>query len=254
MRLLALETSTEYCSCALLVNGAVLERHVLAGQRQSELLLGQVADVMAEADIGFGQLDGVAFGAGPGSFTGLRIACGAAQGLAFGHDLPVLPIVSLLAVAEQGLVSDDGDTVLTAFDARMGELYLAAYQRKAGAWATLLAPQIAKPDDLPALPDGKVDLGAGSGFAVYAAALQARYAPQRSAATLVPRAREVAMLAAGALERGEAIAAEAAVPLYLRDKVALNRHEQAALRASNQKQRDEMARAEKAALAARAHA
>jgi len=250
MRLLALETSTEYCSCALLVNGAVRERHVLAGQRHSELLLGQVAELMAEADIGFGQLDGVAFGAGPGSFTGLRIACGAAQGLAFGHDLPVLPIVSLLAVAEQGLVAGDGDTVLAAFDARMGELYLAAYRRQAGAWATLLAPQIAKPDDLPELHDGKVDLGAGSGFAVYAAALQARYAPQRSAATLVPRAREVAMLAADALARGEAVAPEAAAPLYLRDKVALNRHEQAALRASNQKHRAEAAHVENAARVA----
>ena len=254
MRLLALETSTEYCSCALLVNDAVLERRVLAGQRHSELLLGQVADLMAEAGIGFGQLDGVAFGAGPGSFTGLRIACGAAQGLAFGHDLPMLPIVSLLAVAEQGLAAGAGGTVLAAFDARMGELYLAAYRRTEGAWVTLLAPQVAKPDDLPALPDGKVDFGAGSGFAIYAAALLARYAPQHCAATLVPRAREVGMLAAGALARGEAVAAEAAVPLYLRDKVALNRHEQAALRASNQKQRDETAHMEKAALAAVARA
>ena len=117
---------------------------------------------------------------------------------------------------------------------------------------TLLAPQLAKPDCLPPLPDGKVDVdvGAGSGFAVYAAALQARYAPQRRDATLVPRARAVATLAAGALARGEAVAAEAAAPLYLRDKVALNRHEQAALRVSNQKQRDEMARLEKAAPAA----
>lgn len=242
MRLLALETSTEYCSCALLIDGALQDRHVLAGQRHSELLLGQVADLMGEAGIGFGQLDAVAFGAGPGSFTGLRIACGAAQGLAFGQDLPVLPIVSLLALAEQGRQAGDGHTVLTAFDARMGEVYLAAYRYIEGAWATWLVPQLAQPDALPALPDGKVDLGAGSAFGVYAGQLQARYAPQQMEATLVPRAREVAILGAAAWSRGEAIAAEAAAPLYLRDKVALNRHEQAALRASNQRQRNESVR------------
>ena len=251
MRILALETSTQYCSCALRVDGSVRFSHVLAGQSHSDLLLPAVARLMAEAELGFSQLDCIAFGAGPGSFTGLRIACGAAQGLAFAHDLPVVGVSSLEALAEAGTAT----RVIAALDARMGELYLAAFVRPApghaagaaGAaahpegsdWQTLLAPSLARPEALPALsglpvlPSGEAWFGTGSGFAVYGAALLARYAPQEINAAAVPHAAAVAAIATRRAARGETVAAEHAVPLYVRDKVALDVREQAALRAAN---------------------
>ena len=245
MRLLALETSTEYCSCALRVDGVVRASHVLAGQSHSDLLLPAVARLMAEAGLGFSQLDVIAFGAGPGSFTGLRIACGAAQGLAFAHDLPVVGVSSLEALAE----ASGAPRVIAALDARMGELYLAVFERAlpvegAGAsapatdagWQTVLAPSLARPDALPALPalsGAEGWLGAGSGFAVYGAALLARYAPMQIDAAAVPHAAAVAAIAERRAALGETVAAEHAVPLYVRDKVALDVREQAALRVAN---------------------
>lgn len=256
MRILALETSTEYCSAALWIDGQVAQSHVLAGHTHSDILLPTVKRLMDQAGLGFAQLDGVAFGAGPGSFTGLRIACGAAQGLAFAHDLPVVPVVSLESLAEQG----DADAVITAFDARMGELYLAAY-RRAGAsgegssessggsgggssdgnsgadWSVQIAPMLVTAPvldaSLPALaasPSAGQWLGMGSGFGSHGAVLTARYAPVRVDALCVPRAAAVASIASRKLARGEALRAEDAAPLYLRDKVALDVREQAALR------------------------
>ena len=237
MRILALETSTEFCSCALSIDGVMRESHVRAGQAHSDLLLPAVARLMAEAGLGFAQLDAIAFGAGPGSFTGLRIACGAAQGLAFAHDLPVLPVVSLMALAEgmdTGIDARRTAThVISALDARMGELYLAAYERVGTDWRAMLAPGLAKADDLPVLPARSDWQGVGSGFAVCGAALTARYDVQNIDATAVPRAAAIATIALRAMARGEALAAHQAAPLYVRDKVALDVNEQAALRARN---------------------
>jgi tRNA threonylcarbamoyladenosine biosynthesis protein TsaB len=228
MHLLALETSTEYCSCALSVSGVVHEACVQAGHTHSQRLLPMVAELMAQAGLVYGQLDAIAFGAGPGSFTGLRIACGAAQGLAFAHDLPVVPVSTLEALA----AATGGDRVLACLDARMGELYLAAYERggpQAG-WTTVQAQVLARVDGLPPL-DGAW-LGVGSGFAAHAQALAGAYSLSGVQADLFPRAGAVARLALDKLARGEGVAAEAAAPLYLRDKVALDTSEQAALRAA----------------------
>jgi tRNA threonylcarbamoyladenosine biosynthesis protein TsaB len=236
MRLLALETSTQYCSAALWIDGAVAESHVLAGHTHSDILLPTVKRLIDEAGLGFAQLDGIAFGAGPGSFTGLRIACGVAQGLAFAHDLPVVPVVSLESLAEQM----EADAVITAFDARMGELYLAAYQRVGGGgmdWTAQIAPMLVTAPVLdamlPALGGAATStpwIGIGSGFGSHGAALTVRYAPVRVDAQVVPRASAVARIAARRFARGEALRAEDAAPLYLRDKVALDVREQAALR------------------------
>ena len=252
MRILALETSTEYCSAALWIDGQVAQSHVLAGHTHSDILLPTVKRLMDQAGLGFAQLDGVAFGAGPGSFTGLRIACGVAQGLAFAHDLPVVPVVSLESLAEQG----DADAVITAFDARMGELYFAAYRRagvsgegssessgessggSSGAdWSVQIAPMLVTAPvldaSLPALaasPSAGQWLGMGSGFGSHGAVLTARYALARVDALCVPRAAAVASIASRKLARGEALRAEDAAPLYLRNKVALDVREQAALR------------------------
>ena len=260
MRILALETSTEYCSAALWIDGQVAQSHVLAGHTHSDILLPTVKRLMDQAGLGFAQLDGVAFGAGPGSFTGLRIACGVAQGLAFAHDLPVVPVVSLESLAEQG----DADAVITAFDARMGELYFAAYRRagvsgedssessggssggrsggsgdgSSGAdWSVQIAPMLVTAPvldaSLPALAASSSAvqwLGMGSGFGSHGAVLTARYALARVDALCVPRAAAVASIASRKLARGEALRAEDAAPLYLRNKVALDVREQAALR------------------------
>ncbi len=239
MRILALETSTPYCSCALSINGETRASHVLAGQSHSDLLLPAVAQLMLEAGIGFAQLDAIAFGAGPGSFTGLRIACGAAQGLAFAYDVPVVAVASTEALAEGAAHAHGAAHVISAFDARMGELYLAVYARVDGGaldWREVLAPTLARPDalpGLPALPQGAAWFGAGSGFAAYGAALLARYAPMQIDAAGVPHAAAVASIGARRAARGETVAAEHAAPLYVRDKVALDVREQAALRAAN---------------------
>ena len=242
MRILALETSTQYCSCALSINGETRASHVDAGQSHSDLLLPAVARLMSEAGLAFSQLDAIAFGAGPGSFTGLRIACGVAQGLAFAHDLPVAAVASTEALAEGAAREHAATRVITAFDARMGELYLAAYERVGGTggpepdWRELLAPQLARPDALPALPvlpGVAAWFGAGSGFAAYGAALLARYAPMQIDAACVPHAAAVAAIGARRAARGQTVAAEHAAPLYVRDKVALDVREQAALRAAN---------------------
>lgn len=228
MYLLALETSTEYCSCALSVAGEVRELCVQAGHTHSERLLPMVAELMAEAGIGYSQLEVIAFGAGPGSFTGLRIACGAAQGLAFAHELPVVPVSTLAALA----ADSDADRVLACLDARMGELYLAAYERTGTGWREVFAPALLRTDNVPQL-EGKW-AGIGSGFAAHGTALEARYALSSIQPERFPRARAIAALALAKAARGETVPADAAAPFYLRDKVALDKTEQAALRAANQ--------------------
>ena len=228
MHLLAIETSADHCSCAQSMNGSIHEACVEAGHTHSALLLPMVARLMAEAGLGFDQLDAIAFGAGPGSFTGLRIACGVAQGLAFAHDLPVVPVSTLEALALEA----GADRVLACLDARMGELYLAAYERSGEELRMIYAPALLKTAALPDLPGHW--LGAGSGFGAHAAPLVARYALSGIQSGLFPRAAAVARLSVAKFARGEMVPADAAAPIYLRDKVALDVAEQAALRAANQ--------------------
>jgi tRNA threonylcarbamoyladenosine biosynthesis protein TsaB len=184
-----------------------------------------VAQLMAEAGLAYRQLDAIAFGAGPGSFTGLRIACGAAQGLAFAHNLPVVPVGTLEALA----AATTGQRVLACLDARMGEVYLAAYELDGVQWREVCAPLLARTDALP--PLSGTWLGVGSGFGAHAAALASAYALTTAEPGHFPRAGAVAALALAKLARGESVLAEQAAPLYLRDKVALDTGEQAVLRA-----------------------
>jgi len=227
MHLLAIETSADHCSCALSVNGSIHDTCVEAGHTHSALLLPMVTRLMADSGLAFSQLDAIAFGAGPGSFTGLRIACGAAQGLAFAHDLPVVPVSTLEALALEA----GADRVLACLDARMGELYLAAYERAGEELRMVYAPALLKTAALPDLPGHWV--GVGSGFGAHAAPLTERYTLSSTQAGLFPRAAAVARLAVARFARGEVVPADAAAPIYLRDKVALDVTEQAALRAAN---------------------
>ena len=222
MNILALDTSTEYCSVALWRDGAAIERCELAGQKHSELLIGMVDALLRDAGYGIRDIDGIAFGMGPGSFTGVRIACGATQGLALGPNLPVAGVCTLEALAE----ASGKARVIAALDARMGELYLAAYEKRDGVWITVAEPCLCKPENAPMVP-GDGWSGAGSGFAVHGPALGGRYAGQLQGADggAIPRAVSVAVLGAARFAAGQGVDAAEALPLYLRDKVALKTSE-----------------------------
>ncbi len=222
MKILALETSTELCSAALWLDGKVDAREVMAGQRNSELLLPMVDALLAANGLAARDLDGVAFGAGPGAFTGVRIACGVAQGIAFGIDVPVAGIGTLLALA----AASAADRVVCCLDARMGEVYHAVYEKRGGDFVEVQAPGLYKPAEVPALPAGQWS-GCGSGFAVYRGELETRYAGslERIIGNLAPHAREIAVLAAKRFASGDVVDAAEAVPLYVRNKVAMKINE-----------------------------
>lgn len=218
MKLLVIDTSTEWCSAALWLDGRILARRVLAGQRHSSLLLPMVDELLRESATSLRQLDGIGYGAGPGSFTGLRIACAVTQGLALGADLPVVGVSTLESIAEQ-----TGETsVLTVLDARMAEVYWAAYQRAGVGWLCVTEPALALPESVCA-PEGGAWMGAGNGFAALGDVLRPRLAAQltRIDDSLMPDAAAMAVLAAQAFGRGEGMDAALAAPIYLRDKVAL---------------------------------
>lgn len=222
MRVLALDTSTEYCSVALWQDGAVVERCELAGQKHSEMLIGMLDALLQDAGIRIKQVDGIAFGKGPGSFTGVRIACGAAQGLALGADLPVFGVCTLEALAE----ASGKPRVIAALDARMGEIYHAAYEKHGDFWKTVSEPCLCKPEAAPSV-QGEDWFGAGSGFAMHGKALDERYAGQLRGVdgTAVPQAAAIAILGAAQFAVGCGVDAAEALPLYLRDKVALKTFE-----------------------------
>lgn len=222
MRVLALDTSTEYLSLALLIDGEILVRETQAGQRHSELTLPMLEVLLVEAGVSLRSLDGLAFGQGPGSFTGIRIACGIAQGLAFGADLPVVGIPTLLALAAQS----EHPRVIACLDARMSEVYHAAYQRSGEDWLEIHAPGLYAAQAAPAVI-GQDWLGIGSGFKVADAALRQQYADHLSAVwdERYPHAREIAQLGAQRLAQDQGVPAWEAAPLYIRDKVALKTSE-----------------------------
>jgi tRNA threonylcarbamoyladenosine biosynthesis protein TsaB len=180
--------------------------------------------LLQEAGLSVHQLDGIAFGAGPGSFTGLRIACGIAQGLAFAAGLPVAAVGTLECLAE----ASGESRVVSALDARMGEVYIGAFERGGDGWRPVSEPALCRPEQAPALPGAWV--GCGSGFAVHGGALARRYDGQLRAvrADLFPHAREVAAIGGRMLARGEGVDPALAAPLYIRDKVALSVAERAA--------------------------
>ena len=225
MNLLALDTSTEYCSVALWRGGRIVERDIHAGQRHSQLLLGMVDEVLKEGGVALRELDGIAYGEGPGSFTGLRIACGVTQGLAYAHDLPVVGVATLLAMAEEVCV----ERVVCAIDARVKEIYHAAYTRVDRGWNVIHAPALYRPDAAPPLPQGDW-VACGSGFAAYREVLEGRYANRvvKVVPDIYPRARHIARLSLARFESGETVSAEQAAPCYIRDKVALRTDERTA--------------------------
>ena len=235
MKLLAFETATEACSVAVWDEGRVLERFEIAPRRHAELALPWAEALLAEAGITRSQLDAVAVGRGPGAFTGVRLAIALAQGIALALDRPVVARSTLEVLAMRADAAE-GTRVLAAIDARMGEVYAQAFVREADGLRALDAARVCAPDAV-VLPDDATGwTGVGTGFAAAGNALQTRHAARftRIDATALPRAADLAHLAAAAYARGETQAPERVEPAYLRDNVALTLVEQAALRASKQ--------------------
>jgi tRNA threonylcarbamoyladenosine biosynthesis protein TsaB len=220
VNVLALETSTDRLSVALGTGGRTLAFDQPAGQRHAELVLGAIEALLVEAGLARGALDGIAFGAGPGSFTGVRIACGVAQGLALALDRPVVAVSTLESLAEQ----TEALRVAACLDARIGEVYFAAYERarRGERWQEVVPARLCTPATLPTLPGGKWT-GVGSGFAAHEAPLRALLGDAIGAvrADVVPTASAILALALPRFAAGEGTDAAAAQPVYLRDKVAL---------------------------------
>jgi tRNA threonylcarbamoyladenosine biosynthesis protein TsaB len=215
MVFVAFETSSEWCSVALFAGGDIAAIETRAGHRHSDLALPMMDQLLSARGLKPRDLDAVAFGAGPGAFTGLRIACGLAQGLAVARSLPVVGISSLEALAE-----DSGaERVVACIDARMREVYYAALEFRDGRWQEVVAAQCVAPQSLE-LPAGAGWVGCGSGFGAYGNLGLNRVLPE-----VHPTATAVARLAAPRLQAGEGVDAAQATPIYVRDKVAFTKQE-----------------------------
>jgi tRNA threonylcarbamoyladenosine biosynthesis protein TsaB len=227
MRWLAIDTATEACSAAIEIDGRVLERFEVAGRSHTERLLPQVQSLLAEAGVTFAQLDGFVCGVGPGSFAGVRIGVSFVKGVALALDRPVVPVTSLAMLAQPALESG-ATAVMAAIDARMNEVYAGAFVAGDGGCARATGdPVVAAPERV-RLPGEGPWTCVGSGWARHEDALLAglQGAIQRIDGNALPRASIALRLARAAFADGGAIGADALVPVYLRDQVALTLEQQ----------------------------
>ncbi len=239
MNLLAIDSGTEHLSIAVGRGATVWQYAGAGGARASTDLIAGVLDLLAQAELPMASLDAMAFGAGPGSFTGLRTACSVVQGLAFGAGVPVLPMDSLLAVAEDARQSAAPDTaalqVLALLDARMDEVYAAHYAYAHGQWRVLQPSALVRPENVQ-LPAPAAGLGpllvAGNVFAVYADRLPAAVLQGGTVVPALPTAAAMLRLAPALLAAGLAVDAPHAMPSYIRDKVAKTTAERMAEKAA----------------------
>ena len=226
MQILALDASTQWLSVAVFDGRTAAVIRERAGRAASERVLPLTAQVLAEAGVSLHALGGIAYGAGPGSFTGVRIACGVVQGLALGADLPVFGVSTLGAIAHTAWRAGGSRRVLACLDARMREVYVASYTRDDHGWTRIGDALVRKPDDVePA--DGGEWHGAGDGFAAYPD-LAARLRLAACDSSIIPDAQSVAEWAWPHLVAGEGVEAAEAQPLYVRHRVALTTVERAA--------------------------
>jgi tRNA threonylcarbamoyladenosine biosynthesis protein TsaB len=222
MKLLAIDTTEAACSAALLYDRQIIDRFTIAPRRHSELVLPMMDELLHEAGLRLSQLDALAFARGPGSFTGVRIACAVVQGAATAADLPVVPVSSLLALAQSAAGVNDAQRVLAGFDARMQEVYWAQCVSDADGLMRLDGEeQVCAPQSVPVPADGAW-IGVGGAFSAYGEILQRRLGDRlvdvRAEATV--QARDLVRLAARDFDAGFAVPAEQALPVYLRDQVA----------------------------------
>jgi tRNA threonylcarbamoyladenosine biosynthesis protein TsaB len=231
--LLAFDTATEHLSIAVTGRDQVLVHEAAGGALASATLIPSILALLARAGVTLRALDAIAFGRGPGAFTGLRTACSVAQGLAWGAGKPVLPIDSLLAVAEDARAGRDALQVWVAMDARMGEVYAAHYAYREGCWSVLCAPMLTTPALLNGRwRDSPAQCVAGSALAAFGDRLDTGAALR--APDALPRARAMLPLARALWAQGGAVDAAHALPIYLRDKVAQTTDERAAARAAKE--------------------
>lgn len=226
MKLLAIETATECCSVALSSNGEIIERSQLASRRHAELVLPMIEAVLAEVGLVRNAIEVIAVGRGPGAFTGVRLAISVAQGLALGLDIPVVPVSSLAALAQHA--PDHGMPILATIDARMGEIYAGVFKREVDGLVHAQSDECVSHAELLTLPQHPRWCVVGSGWATYASLLELRLgvAPIFADGVRFPQARAIAELALPQALSGAGVAAELALPVYLRDKVALTMDEQ----------------------------
>jgi len=231
MKILALDTATEACSAALciegeLANNGITTKYQLAPREHSRLILQMIDELLSQAGVTVSELDAIAFGRGPGSFMGLRIAAGVVQGIAFAHDIPVIPVSTLKAIAQRAYELTESENVLAAIDARMDEVYWAKYTLTGQQWVLDGEEQVISPDKLHlaetlAGQDNKW-VGAGTGWASYAD----RLLPDSGFSLLArledcfPSAEVIAKLAIDELKAGNTVPAAEAIPVYLRNDVA----------------------------------
>lgn len=234
MKILALDTATENCSAALLIDGTVSAREIETERGHADRILPMIDELLAAARLTLSDLDAIAFGRGPGSFTGARLAATVTQGLAFGANLGVVPISDLQAVAQRVFAiamaedrASSSSRVLVCNDARMSEVYWACFERGEDGLARLEGEEhVSKPTEVRLPTSWTTAIPAGRGFIAYSAALNAALpsvtaAPELAPAPthLLPRATEIALLAVAAVAAGRILPAEAAIPVYLRDNV-----------------------------------
>ena len=227
MTILALDTCTEMCSVAVFTNDTIFDQALMTQRGHSEHVLGMLSDVLAEAGIQLADVEALAFGRGPGSFTGVRVGVGVAQGVAFAKQLPVIPVSTLAAVAQRAIDEHGAQRVIVALDARMGEVYAAHYHSENGIAVLSDDEQVCSPESVMPLDDAGW-FAAGTGWREYASALTLNYNDQLTGVdeALLPTAAAMLKLAHKELLAGRTIPADQATPVYLRDNVAKKKGEQ----------------------------
>lgn len=218
MKILAIDAATEACSVALKVGDDIISKYEVAPQQHSQKLLPFVDEILAQGEIKLSQLDAIAFGKGPGSFTGVRIGVAVTQGLAFGADLPVVGISSMAAMAQQAISQEQAQQVVVAIDARMSEVYFSIYNNEAGIAEVSSKEMVRKPELLESihLPHA---MSVGTGWQTYEQILTEKFSCQRSE-IILPSAEFMLPLAEIEFNKGHGVAAEFAQPNYVRDEVS----------------------------------
>lgn len=219
MKLLAIDTATEACSAAILVNGEITSRYQLAPRQHTVLILSMIDELLSVAGMQLKDMDALAFGRGPGAFTGVRIATGVIQGLAFGADLPVIPVSTLAALAQS--VASVHSNIISAIDARMGEIYWCLFETEiTGLVSAVSEEKVSRPDEL-LIKENTHYYGAGTGWASYPAVLKDLVGNQLTGfdGDCYPNAREIIMLARREFQNGNLLPAAHALPVYVRNKV-----------------------------------
>lgn len=223
LNLLAIETATEACSAAILTDTLLVEQYTLAPQKHNQLILQMIEEVLEQANLRIEQIDGVAFGCGPGSFTGVRIATSIAQGIGYGAELPVIPVSTLAALSLDAFEEQETEWVYSCLDARMGEVYWGVYYKN-GSTIQLVGKEVVSSAEEVSFPEESYGVGIGSGWKVYQEKLCSHGGSQITSVLLerFPRASRVAQLGAQYFKQGLVLSAEHIEPVYIRNRVVQN--------------------------------